>query len=127
LTEVRQIARGTIPASLEGEGLRAALDDLRVATDVGIDVRGLDGTRRPFVVEATLYRVVADCVQSASNRVVVTIDVSDREVNVHVVAPNARLSELTVDRVHALGGRVNATADDAAIATVDVAIPMSEV
>jgi hypothetical protein len=126
LTEVRQIARGTIPASLDGEGLRAALDDLRVATDVGIDVQGLDGIRRPFVVEATLYRVVADCAQSASNRVVVTIDGSDGEVNMRVVAPHARLSELTVDRVQALGGRVH-TDDDAAIATLDVAIPMSEV
>jgi hypothetical protein len=57
----------------------------------------------------------------------VTIDGSDGEVNMRVVAPHAQLSELTVDRVQALGGRVHVADDDPAIATVDVAIPMSEV
>jgi len=125
LTDVRTIARGTIPASLEGEGLRAALDDLRVVTDVGIDVRGLDDTRRPYVVDATLFRVVADCAQSASDRIAVTIDGTNGEVHMRVVAPHGRLTDLTVDRIEGLGGRVRISRDNT-IATVDVAIPLEE-
>lgn len=123
LTDVRSIARGAIPASLEGEGLRAALDDLRVATRVGIDVRGLDDNRRPYVVDATLFRVVADCAHSATDRVTVTIDGTNGEVHMRVAGPNARLSDLTVDRIEGLGGRVHA-GDDGSIAVFDVAIPL---
>ena len=122
-TEVRTIARGSIPASLEGEGLRAALDDLRVATDVGIDVHGLDDSRRPYVIDATLYRVVADCAQTASDRVSVTLDGTNGEMHMRVAAPDARVSDLTVDRIEGLGGSVRVTDDDS-IATFDVAIPL---
>jgi len=125
LTDVRTIARGAIPASLEGEGLRAALDDLRVATDVGIDVRGLDDTPRPYVVDATLFRVVADCAHSASDRIAVTIDGTNGEVHMRVVAPLGRLTDLTVDRIEGLGGRVHIS-DDNTIATVDVSVPLQE-
>jgi hypothetical protein len=125
LTDVRAIARGAIPASLEGEGLRAALDDLRVVADVGIDVRGLDGVRRPYVIDATLYRVVADCARSASDRVSVTIDGTDGEVHMRVTASHAQLSDLTIDRIEGLGGGVE-TGDDAGTTTVDVAIPLEE-
>jgi len=124
LTEVRQIARGAIPASLESEGLRAALDDLRVASDVRFDVQGLDGIRRPYVVEATLYRVVADCTKSASDRLRVTIGETDGDVDMRVVAPDAQLSELTVDRVEALGGRVHTSDEGGSTVTIDVVIPL---
>ena len=125
LTDVRTIARGAIPASLEGEGLRAALDDLRVAADVGIDIRALDESRRPYVVDATLYRVVADCARSASDRIGVTLEATDREVRLRVLAPNAQLADLTVDRIEGLGGRVDATDDDS-VAIIDVVIPLEE-
>jgi signal transduction histidine kinase len=72
LDEVRRLARGLRPLALDELGLVPALEQL--ASDysqtrgiaVDVQARGLDATRLPALLEATLYRTVQEALTNAA-------------------------------------------------------------
>lgn len=72
LDEVRRLARGLRPGALDELGLLPALEqlagDYAQTRGIAVDVqaRGLDGTRLPAPVEATLYRIVQEALTNAA-------------------------------------------------------------
>jgi hypothetical protein len=119
LADVRAIAHGIVPLSLQRAGLAGAIDDLREVSDVAIDVQGIDGTRLPAAVDVTLYLVLADAAANASSPVHAVVTHFTHEVVMRVNSRGSLLDPLIADRVETLGGRIDHHRDE-----VSVTVPL---
>ena len=119
LDELRELARGIHPAVLTEHGLEPALRSLTERAPVAIEIQGLPSERLPPAIEAAAYYVVAEAITNAvkyasASRVTVQVSPSNGSAVVYVAddgvggADPARGSGLhgLVDRVEALGGRL---------------------
>ena len=110
LTQVRAIAHGSTPPSLQDHGLTVALDDLRATAPVALTVRQGSDRRLPPVVESTVFGAVRDAVETATGPVEAALAATDDEVRVLISGPSVTVHRLTVDRVEALDGHAEQAA-----------------
>ncbi|SDS22690.1 sensor histidine kinase [Microterricola viridarii] len=119
LKQLRELARGIHPTSLTVGGLATAVPELVAHSPVPIETSLVIESRPPAVVEATVYFFVSECLtniakyaEARSGRVAVTASASELVIE---VADDGRggasLGEGSgllglIDRVEALGGRV---------------------
>ena len=119
LAELREFARGIHPAILSEHGLERALRSLTERVPVAVEIQGLPSERLPQAIEAAAYYVVAEVITNAvkyanASRVTVRVSPSNGVALICVAddgiggADPARGSGLhgLVDRVEALGGRL---------------------
>ena len=137
LDELRELARGIHPAVLTERGLEPALRSLTERAPVAVEIEGLPSERLPQAVEAAAYYVVAETITNAAkyaNASQVTVRVSPSNGNAVVWiaddgvggADPARGSGLNglVDRVEALGGRLEVDSPPGGGTSIKAEIPL---
>ena len=116
LTELRELAHGLYPASLDSDGLATAIPAAAERSTLDVAVGELPSSRFATEVERTAYRVVADSLAVAAHA-------GARSARVEAAAADGRLvvriehagggdvsaGELLDDRVEALAGRLRFT------------------
>jgi hypothetical protein len=106
LAEVRDIAHGATPPSLEREGLAVALEDLRGTAEAALVLKDLPAVRFPVAIESTLYAAVHDALASAGGPVEAAFRADTDTVQLRMTGASVVLDPLTIDRVEALDGAV---------------------
>jgi signal transduction histidine kinase len=109
LEELRELAHGLYPASLDTEGLAAAVAAAADHATVDVTVGPLPGARLPPQIERVAYRVVADVVAGARDAVEIggTLDANGLVMRLVARGVEDLVGTALVDRVAALGGRVS--------------------
>jgi signal transduction histidine kinase len=136
LDELRELARGIHPAILTDRGLRAAVDSLVLRAQVPVDVTAMPETRLSPEVEAAAYYVVSEALANVTryagaSRATVAVGLTDCTVSVEVEddgaggADPANGSGLRglVDRVEAIGGRLEIASPPGRGTRIRAAIP----
>jgi signal transduction histidine kinase len=133
--ELRELARGILPAALARSGLRAGVAALASRTPVPIEISVLVG-RLPAVIEATAYFVVAEALanvvrHASAERAAVAAHIEDDVLHIDVsddgvggVRPDGSGLVGLGDRLAALGGglRVESPPDGGTL--VSAVIPL---
>ncbi|HEY7737230.1 MAG TPA: sensor histidine kinase [Candidatus Limnocylindrales bacterium] len=136
IRELRELARGIHPAILEDEGLAAAVHALARRAAIPIDVQvSLDG-RLPPLVESTAYFTIAEALtniqrHASASRATVRLTHAAGRLEVEVEddgaggADPARGTGLRglVDRVAAIGGRLDIASEPAKGTRIRTSIP----
>jgi signal transduction histidine kinase len=127
LTELRELAHGLYPASLDSDGLATALATAAERSSLAVAVGELPGGRFATEVERTAYRVVADSLavaeRAGARAARIEAAVADGRLVVrieHEGGEDGHPGELLDDRVQALAGRLRFTR------TVDGALVVAE-
>ncbi len=136
LDELRELARGIHPAILTDRGLRAAVDSLVLRAQVPVDVTAMPETRLSPEVEAAAYYVVSEALANVTryagaSRATVAVGLAGCTVSVEVEddgaggADPAKGSGLRglVDRVEAIGGRLEIASPPGGGTRIRAAIP----
>ena len=137
--ELRDLARGIHPAVLTEGGLAPALESLAQRAPIRVRLRGLPTERFPAPVEVAAYYFCSEAVTNAAKHAGVNAVEIDARIEAGVLAltvidagrGGAKLgtgSGLTglVDRVEALGGRIEVTSPAGGGTRVEAALPVSE-
>jgi signal transduction histidine kinase len=106
LAELRELAHGLYPASLDSDGLPTALQALAERSRVALTLGPLPRRRLPREVERAAYRAVAEALASGEHAVAIGATARDGTLHLRIDdggAPDA-------DPIHALGGRIRVTA-----------------
>jgi signal transduction histidine kinase len=109
IAELRDLAHGIYPAELGGEGLAAALEALREASKVAIELGSLPTERLDPRVEATAYFVVAETLRrTAADKLRVTAGHDGDRLVVEIEQDATGHDDLVAlhDRVGALDGTI---------------------
>ena len=109
IAELRDLAHGIYPAALSGEGLAAALEALKEASTVAIELGSLPTGRFDPRVEATAYFVVAETLRrSAADKLRVAAEHDGDRLVVEIEQDAAAPDDLVAldDRVGALDGTI---------------------
>jgi signal transduction histidine kinase len=136
LDELRELARGIHPSVLSDRGLEAALDGLARRAPVPVELEETPAERLPDRVESAAYFVVAEaltnvakyaqathaCVNVRRQNGQVLVEVSDDGVGGANPATGSGLRGL-LDRVSAVGGRLEVESQPGQGTTVRAAIP----
>ena len=136
LDELRELARGIHPSVLSDRGLEAALDGLARRAPVPVELEETPAERLPDRVESAAYFVVAEaltnvakyaqathaCVNVRRQNGQVLVEVSDDGVGGADPATGSGLRGL-LDRVSAVGGRLEVDSQPGQGTTVRAAIP----
>jgi signal transduction histidine kinase len=139
LEELRELARGLHPSVLSDRGLDAALEGLADRAPLPVELEATPGRRLPERVESTAYFVVAEALTNVAKysratraSVLVTrddggvlVEVSDDGVGGADPANGSGLRGL-LDRVSALGGRLEVESRPGRGTTVRATIPFAE-
>jgi len=137
LEELRELARGLHPAVLTDRGLEPALRSLAHRAPFPVEIVGVPATRFEEAVEAAVYYVVAESLTNAAkhadaSEARVEISATDGEVVVEIsdngsgganIDRGAGIRGL-VDRIEALGGRLDLTSPLAGGTVVRAALPL---
>jgi signal transduction histidine kinase len=136
LEEIRELARGIHPSILTNQGLPAALESLADRSLVPVSVSTNIGGRLPAPVEATAYFAVNEALANVAKYAGASaVDVSASRVDGHLTvlvhddgvggADPARGSGLRglLDRVHAVGGRLEIDSPPGFGTTMRVTLP----
>jgi signal transduction histidine kinase len=137
LEELRELARGLHPAVLTDRGLEPALHSLANRAPFPVEIVGVLATRLDEAVEAAVYYVVAESLTNAAKHADasgarVEISATDGEVVVEIsdngsggasIDRGAGIRGL-VDRIEALGGRLDLTSPLAGGTVVRAALPL---
>jgi signal transduction histidine kinase len=136
LGELRELARGIHPSVLTDRGLDAALDGLARRAPLPVDLEEMPAERLPDRVESAAYFVVAEaltnvakyaqatraCVNVRRQNGQVLVEVSDDGIGGADPATGSGLRGL-LDRVSAVGGRLEVDSRPGEGTTVRAAIP----
>ena len=114
LAELRELAHGLYPASLDSDGLPTALQALAERARVALTIGPLPDRRFPREVERAAYRAVAEALASAEPAAAIGATVRDGTLHLRIDYGGAPDS----DRIHALGGKLRVTAK-----SVEVQLP----
>jgi signal transduction histidine kinase len=114
LAELRELAHGLYPASLDSDGLPTALQALAERNRVALTIGPLPDRRFPREVERAAYRAVAEALASAEPAA--AIGATARNGTLHLRIDHGGAPDS--DRIHALGGRLRVTAE-----SVEVQLP----
>jgi len=120
LDNLRAIAHGIHPVALSEAGLAGATRELAESARVPLRVQPLSDEARPLVVDAALYRVVAECVvlaEGSGSFAPVTVRIggqgTEARVEISVVGVDAPAAlaalEHVADRLAALSGELTTT------------------
>jgi signal transduction histidine kinase len=137
LAELRELAAGLHPLALAERGLRDALRELAVRFPLAVDVAA-PAARFPIEVEATVYFVCSEALANAAKHAEasrVWIDVADRRESLTVrISDDGRGGANTssgsglrglIDRVEALGGRLEISSPPDRGTVLSAAIPLT--
>ena len=136
LEELRELARGIHPSVLSDRGLDAALEGLAHRAPLPVELEATPGERLPDRVESAAYFVVAEALTNVAKYAQAThasvnvtrddgqvlVEVSDDGVGGADPATGSGLRGL-LDRVSALGGRLEVDSRPGRGTTVRAAIP----
>jgi signal transduction histidine kinase len=136
LAELRELARGIHPSVLSDRGLDVALDGLAHRAPLPVELEGTAGERLPGRVESAAYFVVAEALTNVAKYAQAThasvnltrddgrllVEVSDDGVGGADPSTGSGLRGL-VDRVSALGGRLEVDSQSGRGTTVRATIP----
>jgi signal transduction histidine kinase len=136
LEELRELARGIHPSVLSDRGLDAAVEGLAHRAPLPVEVEGTAGERLPDRVESAAYFVVAEALTNVAKYAQATyarvnvarddgqvlVEVSDDGVGGANATTGSGLRGL-IDRVSALGGRLEVDSEPGRGTTVRAAIP----
>jgi signal transduction histidine kinase len=135
-SELRDLVRGILPASLTRGGLRTAVESLLSDMPVPVDLR-VTAPRLPLAIETTAYFVVAEAVTNVvkharATRAIVEIRTEGAALSIEVRddgtggADPARGTGLTglLDRVEASEGRLTITSPPTIGTTLYVTLPL---
>jgi signal transduction histidine kinase len=139
LSELRELARGIHPRILTERGLPAAIRSLAERAPVPVTVEAAEGERLPEPIEATAYFAVSEALQNiakyaqASTAEVRTfrengtlvVRVSDDGVGGADPSKGSGLRGL-LDRVDAVGGRLDVHSPDGEGTRVTISLPVAE-
>jgi signal transduction histidine kinase len=119
LAELRELARGLHPAVLADRGLAPALENLAARAPLPVTVEGVPPQRLAPPVEAAIYFVVAESLTNAArhaeaSELRVSMSATEGELRVEIADDGRGGADLNggtglrglVDRVEALGGRL---------------------
>jgi signal transduction histidine kinase len=122
LAQLRDLARGIHPAVLTDRGLEAALDALVDLSPVPVDLRIAVPDRLDAAIEATVYFLVSEALTNVAKYAraeAVSVDVAPAGADLVVTITDDGVGGADpdtgsglrglVDRVHAIGGRLNVT------------------
>jgi len=110
IAELRDLAHGIYPAALSGEGLAAALEALKEASTVAIELGSLPTGRFDPRVEATAYFIVAETLRrTAADKLRVAAGQDGDRLVVEIEQDAAAPDDLVAlaDRVGALDGTID--------------------
>src|SRR5262245_14036706 len=137
IDEVREVSRGLHPSALAEAGLEASLRSLARRTGIGVDFNVELGTRPPEPIEIGVYYLVSEALTNIVRHAradTVTIEISADESVLRVAVADdgvggAHLGrgsglEGLVDRVEALGGRLEIDSPPGGGTRVLAALPM---
>ena len=138
LEELRELARGIHPAILTERGLRPALEAVVDRSPIPVEVEQLPPERLPANVEAAVYYVVCEALAnvakhaeaSAATLAVVqsdggvTVEIADNGIGGAEASSGSGLRGL-VDRVEALGGRLELESDTTGGTRLRAEIPLA--
>jgi signal transduction histidine kinase len=107
LAELRELAHGLYPASLDSDGLPTALQALAERYRAALTIGPLPDRRFPREVERVAYRAVAEALASAEPPAAIGATARNETLHLRIDHGGAPDS----DRIHALGGRLRLTAE----------------
>jgi hypothetical protein len=114
VAEVRRVAHGLHPSSLQDDGLAAALDDL-AAANPRVRFGSMPAQRGPIAVELTLYLAIADAAGHSLGPIDVDITAEDG-VEATIGGWSGPVDQLVADRVATLGGSIQISDDEVMLA-----------
>src|SRR5262249_14562272 len=140
IDEVREVSRGLHPSALAEAGLEASLRSLARRTGIGVDFQVALDTRPPEPIEIGVYYLVSEALTNIVRHAradAVTIEISATESLLRVVVADDGVGgaqvgrgsglEGLVDRVEALGGRLELDSPPAGGTRILAVLPMDAV
>jgi signal transduction histidine kinase len=139
LAELRELARGIHPRILTERGLPAAIRSLAERAPVPVTVEAAEGDRLPEPIEATAYFAVSEALQNIAKYAqasavevrtfrengTLVVRVSDDGVGGADPSKGSGLRGL-LDRVDAVGGRLDVHSPDGEGTRVTISLPVAE-